>query len=122
MNRFKNDNKYVAAAKKTYEKNKKKNAQATKNKAKQSSSLNNKLGKCDLKNLKYSKTKTVTECTKTLQKYLNKKLGTNLSVDGWYGGETQKAVKKFQEKYKKKYKLTVNGKMDKATLNAMTKV
>lgn len=123
--KFNNDNTYVTKAKESYA-NKKKNASKSSSKkttkAKESSSLNSKLGKCSLNNLKYSKTKKVTDCVKTLQKYLNKKNGCNLSVDGWYGDATLKQVKKFQEKYKKKYKLTANGKMDKATLNAMKKV
>lgn len=126
--KFNNDNAMVTKAKKTYSNNKKSSSKTTKkttskkDKAKQSSSLNSKLGKCSLNNLKYSKTKKVTDCVKTLQKYLNKKLGCNLAVDGWYGDATKKQVKKFQTNYKKKYKLNPTGNMDKATLNAMTKV
>ena len=112
-NKQKNKNKNKSTSKKTTTKT---------TKAKQSSSLNSKLGKCSLKNLKYSKTKKVTDCVKTLQKYLNKKNGCNLAVDGWYGDATKKQVKKFQTNYKKKYKLNPTGNMDKATLNAMTKV
>jgi hypothetical protein len=123
--KFNYTNTYVNKAKKSYE-NKKKSSSSKKSnkttKAKESSSLNSKLGKCSLKNLKYSKTKKVTDCTKTLQQYLNKKLGCNLSVDGWYGDATKKQVKAFQTKYKKKYKLNPTGNMDKATLNAMKKV
>lgn len=93
----------------------------TTTKAKQSSSLNSQLKKCKVSQMKYSKTKKVTSCVKTLQKYLNKKGKGNLAVDGWYGNATLKAVKKFQTDFKKKYKLTANGKMDTKTLNAMVK-
>lgn len=116
------DDTYAKKAAKQYEKNKTKNAQKAKEKAKTASTLNNKLSKCTVSKLKYSKTKKVVACVKTLQTYLNKKLGTNLKVDGWYGDETVKAVKKFQNKYKKKYNLTPNGKMDAKTLKAMIKV
>ena len=106
--------------------NKKKNKKTSKKtttttKAKQSSSLNSQLKKCKVSQMKYSKTKKVTSCVKTLQKYLNKKGKGNLAVDGWYGNATLKAVKKFQTDFKKKYKLTANGKMDTKTLNAMVK-
>ena len=104
-----------------------------------SSSLINKLKKCKVSQLKYTKTKKVVACVKTLQQYLNKKLGTKLTIDGWYGDSTLKAVKKFQTEYNKTkkainvksgdkitsnsknltYKLNTNGKMDKETLNAM---
>lgn len=107
--------------------NKKKSAKTTKKsntttKAKQSSTLNSQLKKCKVSQMKYSKTKKVTSCVKTLQKYLNKKGKGNLIVDGWYGDATLKAVKKFQTDFKKKYKLNKpNGKMDSKTLNAMVK-
>ena len=102
-------------------KNKKTSKKTTTTKAKQSSSLNSQLKKCKVSQMKYSKTKKVTSCVKTLQKYLNKKGKGNLAVDGWYGNATLKAVKKFQTDFKKKYKLTANGKMDTKTLNAMVK-
>ena len=107
--------------------NKKKSTKTTKKsntttKAKQSSTLNSQLKKCKVSQMKYSKTKKVTSCVKTLQKYLNKKGKGNLAVDGWYGDATKKAVKKFQTDFKKKYKLNKpNGKMDSKTLNAMVK-
>lgn len=107
--------------------NKKKSTKTTKKsntttKAKQSSTLNSQLKKCKVSQMKYSKTKKVTSCVKTLQKYLNKKGKGNLIVDGWYGDATKKAVKKFQTDFKKKYKLNKpNGKMDSKTLNAMVK-
>ena len=107
--------------------NKKKSTKTTKKsntttKAKQSSTLNSQLKKCKVSQMKYSKTKKVTSCVKTLQKYLNKKGKGNLTVDGWYGNATKKAVKKFQTDFKKKYKLNKpNGKMDSKTLNAMVK-
>ena len=107
--------------------NKKKSTKTTKKsntttKAKQSSTLNSQLKKCKVSQMEYSKTKKVTSCVKTLQKYLNKKGKGNLIVDGWYGDATKKAVKKFQTDFKKKYKLNKpNGKMDSKTLNAMVK-
>ena len=107
--------------------NKKKSTKTTKksnttSKAKQSSTLNSQLKKCKVSQMVYSKTKKVTSCVKTLQKYLNKKGKGNLTVDGWYGDATKKAVKKFQTDFKKKYKLNKpNGKMDSKTLNAMVK-
>lgn len=109
--------KVSAAATKAIKKYKEKKA-----KAKASSSLNNKLKKCKVSQLKYSKKKKAVDCVKTLQTYLNKKKFGDLKVDGWYGDATLKAVKRFQEKYKGKYKLSVNGKMDSKTLSAMLKV
>lgn len=117
--KFNFSNKYVNKAKKRYARKKQKNAKST---VKSASVLNNKLKKCKVSQLKYSKTKKIVACVKTLQKYLNKKLGSKLKIDGWYGSETVKAVKKFQRKYKRKYNLTANGKMDTKTLNAMIKV
>ena len=61
-----------------------------------------------------------------MQAILYKKgcLETKSQIDGWYGKVTCKAVRKFQTKYKKKYKLKVTSgtKIDKATFNAMCKV
>lgn len=89
--RWKNDNSNVLTALK-------------KNKAKPSSSKNKneKLAKCNYKVLKYSKKKKVVECVKYLQKVLKKKKCYTGAIDGWYGKDTTKAVKKFQKKYNKK--------------------
>ena len=43
-------------------------------------------------------------------------------IDGWYGSMTVSAVKKFQKKYAKKYKLKKTGKVDKATFKALYSV
>ena len=43
-------------------------------------------------------------------------------VDGWFGSLTVKAVKAFQKKYKSKYNLTVNGKVDTKTKNGISKL
>jgi hypothetical protein len=113
------DNTYANKAITTYKK--KKSAAANKSKAKQASTSSNTLSKCNVSEMKYSKTKKVTKCNKLLQKYLNKKLDAKLKVDGWYGDATKKWVHKFQSKYKKKYKLNVSGNMNDKTLKAMLK-
>lgn len=101
--------------------NYKKKAKA-KAKAKSSATTESKLKKCDVKNLKYSKTKKVTTCVKYMQTLLKKKGYYKSTVDGWFGGETLKSVKKFQTDYKKKYKLRTDGKVDAKTRNAMSTV
>ena len=72
--------------------------------------------------MKYSKTKKFVTCVKYLQKVLKKLKLYSGVIDGWYGQLTVSAVKKFQKKYKRKYKLTDNGKMNSKTLNALVKV
>lgn len=125
MNLFKNNNTYVNKAKKSYENSKKKNSKSTqtkKTKAKQSS-MQKKLQKCTLCKIKYTKNSDNTcICTMYMQKVLEQKGFYKSTVDGWFGNKTTEAVKAFQKKYKKQYKLTVNGKADKATLNAICKV
>ena len=122
---FKNDNAGVTQAKKRYENSKKKNSKSTQTKttkAKQSS-MQKKLQKCTLCKIKYTKNSDNTcICTMYMQKVLEQKGFYKSTVDGWFGTKTTEAVKKFQKKYKKTYKLTVNGKVDKATLNAICKV
>ena len=62
-----------------------------------------KLAKCDYKTLKYSKKKKVVKCVKYMQKILYKhKFLAKKQIDGWYGKETAKAVKKFQQAWNKK--------------------
>jgi hypothetical protein len=39
--------------------------------------------------------------------------------DGWFGKDTVTALKNFQKKYKKKFKLKTNGKVDKNTFKAL---
>ena len=67
----------------------------------------NALSKCNYKTLVYSKKNKVVKCVKTLQKILKKKKYYSGKVDGWFGKETTKAVKKFQKKYNKKNVKTV---------------
>ena len=130
---FKNDNTYVNKAKKAYEKQKSKNKKSTskntttkvtiKGKVKDFKSVQNKLKKCKVCKIQYTKNKKNTcICTSYVQ-YLLKKTGYyDYNWDGWYGPATVTAVKKFQKDFKKKYNLTVNGKVDKKTLNALCKV
>lgn len=70
---------------------------------KNKSSKKNALSKCNYKTLVYSKKKKVVKCVKTLQTILKKKKYYTGKVDGWYGKDTLKAVKKFQKAYNKKY-------------------
>lgn len=90
--KFKNDNKNVLKALK---KNKAKKKTSNKKK-------DNALAKCNYKTLKYSKKKKVVKCVKTLQTILKKKKYYSGKLDGWFGKETTKAVRKFQKKYNKK--------------------
>lgn len=103
-----------------------KKALSKKKKAKSKASNKSKFKKCKLSSLKYSKKKKTVACVKYMQAILYKKgcLETKSQIDGWYGKVTCKAVRKFQTKYKKKYKLKVTSgtKVDKATFNAMCKV
>lgn len=78
-----------------------------------------KLRKCKWKTLKYSKTKKVIPCVKILQKILNLDLGTKLKLDGWFGKETYKAMRKYQRKYSKTYGLKQTGHMNLSTYNVM---
>ena len=89
---------------------------------KTASTKSSKLAKCSLKSLKYSKKKKVYDCVKLMQNVLKKKGFYTGKVDGWFGSMTTTAVKKFQKKYKKTYKLKTTGKVDKATLQALCKV
>ena len=113
---FKKTNKGITKAIKKWKAQKKKKAQA---KAKSKTTVKHNLAKCKINVLKYSKKQKTVKCVKYLQKYLNNTIKTNLKIDGWYGKETLKAVKKFQDKYKKKYGLKPNGKINKATFNVM---
>jgi peptidoglycan hydrolase-like protein with peptidoglycan-binding domain len=81
--------------------------------------LRKELKKCNRKVLVYSKKKKTVKCVKTLQKYLNERVGTKLKADGWFGKETTKAVKKYQEKFSKSYGLKATGKVNLATYNVM---
>lgn len=93
--KYKNDNSRVLNALK-------------KNKAKKKSSKKkNALSKCNYKTLVYSKKKKVVKCVKTLQTILKKKKYYTGKLDGWFGKETTKAVKKFQKAYNKKNVKTV---------------
>lgn len=81
--------------------------------------LRKQLGKCNRNVLVYSKKKKTVACVKTLQQYLNKDLGTKLVIDGWFGKETTKAVKKYQTKYSKSFGLKPTGKINQLTYNVM---
>lgn len=147
--RYKNTNTNVLNALK---KNKAKHTNSSKKKKK-----NEKLAKCNYKTLKYSKKKKIIKCVKYMQQVLyKKKYLTKKQVDGWFGKETTKAVKRFQKAYNKKHVKTTtisgtvkngaivtankktggvtivkpkginkilptNGKVDKATFNALIK-
>lgn len=80
--------------------------------------------KCELSQIQYSKTKKTTKCVEYMQKALHKKgyIKDKKDIDGWYGKATAKAVKKFQSDYAKKYKLKVNGVVDKETLKVLKKI
>lgn len=117
---FKYKNTYVKKAIAKYKKYLKKQ----KAKAKQGDALKRKLKACNYKKLVYSKKKKVVKCVKYMQEILYKaghyKSGDKKTVvDGWYGKETVKAVKDFQKKHKKDYKLKVTGKVNKNTWIAM---
>lgn len=109
---FKKTNKGITKAINKMKAKKKAKAKAQ---AKAKTTAKNKLAKCKRKVLVYSKKQKTVDCVKTLQKVLNLDLKTKLKLDGWFGKETLKAVKKFQDKYKKKYGLKPNGKINKAT-------
>lgn len=91
LHKFKNDNQNVLNALK------KNNATKTSNKKKK-----NVLANCNYKILKYSKKKKVLDCVKTLQTILKKKKYYTGKIDGWFGKDTTKAVRKFQKAYNKK--------------------
>lgn len=76
-----------------------------------------KLKKCNYKTLKYSKKKKTVKCVKYLQKILKSYKFYSGKIDGWFGKETVKAVKKFQ----KKKKLKKTGKINKKTFKALCK-
>lgn len=76
---------------------------------------------CKRSQLKYSNTKKSVKCVEYMQRIINKKVGTNLTIDGWYGKETREAVKKFQNKFKTKFKLNVTGNVDVKTYDALIK-
>ena len=90
-------------------------------KRKRKQSKRQKLSKCKLKNLRYSKKKTKPmPCVSYMQSVLYRaKFLKKSQIDGWYGWNTAHALKKFQRKYKKKYNLKVTGQVDKNTLKAL---
>ena len=90
-------------------------------KRKRKQSKRQKLSKCKLKNLRYSKKKTkAIPCVSYMQSVLYRaKFLKKSQIDGWYGWYTAHALKKFQRKYKKKYNLKVTGQVDKNTLKAL---
>ena len=110
--RFANNNKNVRQA------IRKANAKA---KSKGKTPVRQKLRKCNLKNLKYSKKKTANiPCVRYMQRVLYAaKFLKKSQIDGWYGWNTAHAVKKFQKKYKKQYGLKITGQVDKKTFKAL---
>ena len=110
---FKKTNKGITKAIKKMKAKKKAKAKAQ---AKAKTTAKNNLAKCKWKTLVYSKKQKTVKCVKYLQTVLyHNNLLKKSQIDGWYGKETLKAVKKFQDKYKKKYGLKPNGKINKAT-------
>lgn len=138
---------YISVLVGEWQNNNSKIMDAVKNKIKKASAKNtsttcSKLKKCKLSSLTYSKKKKTVTCVKYLQQRLYKKgYLTKSQVDGWFGDKTKAAVKKFQQKYNKKpvktitiknsvgvikndkkmlnVKLPTNGKVDKATRDAL---
>lgn len=85
---------------------------AKKANSKSKNATQSKLSKCKRSTLVYSKQKKVVTCVKYLQKVLKSKKFYSGKIDGWYGKETLKAVKKFQKKYNKTHvKTTTINKM-----------
>ena len=116
ITKYVNDTSYTKKAKENYAKAKKKAK-----KAKSNTTLKNKLKKCKVADLKYGAKKS--KCVKYMQKVLYKKgFLTKKQITTNYDKTTKSAVKKFQKKYKKTYKLKETGKVDKATLKALIKV
>ena len=127
------DDTYANKAVETYKNKKAKKAKATKDKAKKSESNVSKLKKCKVgkgSEIKYSKTKKVTECVKLMQWVLKKKGYYDKAVSGWFDDYTLKCVKNFQTDYNKKKKkgkytkkdlLRTDGKVDKYVLAALCK-
>lgn len=76
-------------------------AKKANNNSKSKNATQSKLSKCKRSTLVYSKQKKVVTCVKYLQKVLKSKKFYSGKIDGWYGKETLKAVKKFQKKYNK---------------------
>ena len=124
------------AAVKAYEKQKakkKKNSSSKTSKAQQSEPNIVKLKKCKVgkgSEIKYSKTKKVTECVKIMQWVLKKKGYYDKKLTGWFDNYTLKCVKQFQTDYNKKKKkgkytkkdlLRTDGKVDKYVLAALCK-
>ena len=121
---FKSVNKTVKSALKKYQKKQKtakKKAQQKKEQAVKTTAKWKLQHKCKASQLKYTTNQKPVACVKYMQKILyNKGCLEKLSqVDGWYGKVTVAGVKKFQRKYKKKYKLKETGKVDNATFKAL---
>ena len=97
--------------------------QANAKTTKSASSLKARLSHCHPELMVYTRTKKVLGCNTMMQTVLyNHGFLTKAQIDGWFGPVTMNALKKFQRKFQKTYKLRVTGKMDKATLNCMCKV
>lgn len=119
---FKNTNTAVKKAITNYNNKKLAKQQKADKKKEEGKNLKKKLKKCDRKKLVYSKKKKSVPCVKTMQLlliYYNCLKNSKDNKDGWFGKVTKEAVIKFQKKYKKKYGLKDNGKVNKATFKAL---
>lgn len=117
--KFNNSNKGVKAAVNRYKKAK----LNAKKKALKKTARYKLKKECKLSALVYSKTKKDVKCVRYMQQILvNKGFMKKKQINGWYDKTTYTAVKKFQKKYAKQYKLQVNGKVDKRTFVALYSV
>lgn len=98
--KYKNDN---AAVLKALQK-----ANAGHKAKKKKATVNVNLSKCDYKTLVYSKKKKTVKCVKHMQKILKKQKVYSGKIDGWFGKDTKKSVKKFQQKYNKTHVININ--------------
>lgn len=118
--KFNKNTKAVTQAIKSYE-----SAKAKKDKKKSKikatvDTYRSQLKKCNYKKIVYTKTKKTSKCVTAMQQILyNEKLLDKKQIDGWYGLDTKKAVKKYQNKYKKLFNLKATGNLNKATYDTM---
>jgi hypothetical protein len=68
-----------------------------------------------VKNTGKQTTGTQSQITGVVQSVINDKLNENLKVDGWFGNNTENAVKEFQNEHG----LTANGKLDANTFSQL---
>ena len=99
----------------------KKYKDSKKKKVSHRTTVRQKLAKCDWqKTLIYRSKKKVFSCVKYLQRELKYEgCYKPKTLSGWYGVNTRKAIKAYQEKHKKDYGLKVTGKMNQQTFNCL---